>query len=406
MPLFEYRGLNATGKNIKGTLDAENSRVARARLKKDGIFVVDIKDKTRAEKKEKSNKVVVGGGVSVEELSMMTRQLATLLKANVPLVESLTAVAEQVENVTLSEAISDVKNQVNEGIAFNKAIGKYPKIFNKIYVSMSEAGEMSGTLDVILIRLAEFTEAQSELNAKIRSALAYPIFIVVFVTLILMGLFVYVIPKITAVYDATPEMVMPWYTKLVFDMSGFMVDYWWVLIIGAFLSYAIFFNWKRTPSGSAQWDAIILKMPIVGKLARTIAVSRFSRTLSTLLRGGVPMLAAMGIVRNVVNNEVLASAIDIARDNISEGESIAGPLKKSGQFPPLILHMINIGEKTGELENMLTQVSDAYDYQVKNDVEGLTSLLGPIMIVVMGCVIGFIVFSIMIPLFDMSSLGG
>jgi general secretion pathway protein F len=406
MPLFEYRGLNATGKNIKGTLDAENSRVARARLKKDGIFVVDIKDKTRAVKKEKSNKVVVGGGVSVEELSMMTRQLATLLKANVPLVESLTAVAEQVENVTLSEAISDIKNQVNEGIAFNKAIAKYPKIFNKIYVSMSEAGEMSGTLDVILIRLAEFTEAQSELNAKIRSALAYPIFIVVFVTLILMGLFVYVIPKITAVYDATPEMVMPWYTKLVFDMSGFMVDYWWVLIIGAFLSYAIFFNWKRTPSGSAQWDAIILKMPIVGKLARTIAVSRFSRTLSTLLRGGVPMLAAMGIVRNVVNNEVLASAIDIARDNISEGESIAGPLKKSGQFPPLILHMINIGEKTGELENMLTQVSDAYDYQVKNDVEGLTSLLGPIMIVVMGCVIGFIVFSIMIPLFDMSSLGG
>ncbi|MEK6554525.1 MAG: type II secretion system F family protein, partial [Bdellovibrionota bacterium] len=391
MPLFEYRGLNAAGKNIKGTLDAENSRVARARLKKDGIFVVDIKDKTKTVKKDRGPKVVVGGGVSVEELSMMTRQLATLLKANVPLVESLTAVAEQVENVTLSEAISDIKNQVNEGISFHKGIGKYPKIFNKIYVSMSEAGEMSGTLDVILIRLAEFTEAQSELNAKIRSALAYPIFIVVFVTLILMGLFVYVIPKITAVYDATPEMVMPWYTKLVFDMSGFMVDYWWVLIVGAFLSYAIFFNWKRTPSGAAQWDAIILKMPIVGKLARTIAVSRFSRTLSTLLRGGVPMLAAMGIVRNVVNNEVLASAIDIARDNISEGESIAGPLKKSGQFPPLILHMINIGEKTGELEKMLTQVSDAYDYQVKNDVEGLTSLLGPIMIVVMGCVIGFIV---------------
>jgi general secretion pathway protein F len=236
--------------------------------------------------------------------------------------------------------------------------------------------------------------------------MAYPILIVVFVTAILMGLFVYVVPKIMAVYESMPEKVLPWYTTLVFNMSGFMVSYWWVVIVGAVLTYVIFLNWKNSSSGSAQWDALILKIPVVGKLARTIAVSRFSRTLSTLLTGGVPMLGAMGIVRNVVNNEVLAKAIDEARDNISEGESIAAPLKKSGQFPPLVLHMISIGEKTGELENMLTQVSDSYDFQVKTEVDALTSLLGPIMIVVMGCVIGFIVFSIMIPLFDMGDLGG
>lgn len=407
MPLFEYRGLNAGGKNIKGTIDADNQRTARTRLKKDGIFVVDLKDKTKTQKKEKTGaKGYSTGTVTVQELSMMTRQLATLIKANVPLVEALLALSEQVESPVLSEAISDIKNMVNEGSAFHKAVAKYPKLFNKIYVSMCEAGEMSGTLDVILMRLAEFTESQAELNSKIKSALAYPVFITVFVIIILMGLFVYVIPKITAVYDSSPNLVMPWYTKLVFGMSGFMVDYWWVIIVGTVLVSLIFINWKKTEAGSAQWDAIILKMPIVGKLARTIAVSRFSRTLSTLLTGGVPMLAAMGIVRNVVNNEVLAKAIDGARDNISEGESIAGPLKKSGQFPPLVLHMISVGEKTGELENMLTQVSSTYDYQVKTEVDRMTSLLGPIMIVVMGGVIGFIVFSIMIPLFDMSDLGG
>jgi general secretion pathway protein F len=185
-----------------------------------------------------------------------------------------------------------------------------------------------------------------------------------------------------------------------------MVNYWLVILIAVVSVYLIFFNWKRTPGGRAQWDAIFLKLPVVGKISRIIAVARFTRTLSTLLDGGVPMLTAMGIVRNVVANETIAKAIDVGRENISEGESIAGPLKKSGQFPPIVIHMINIGEKTGELENMLTQVSDAYDFQVKNAVDGLTSLLGPVMIVVMGCVIGIIVFAVMVPMMELSSLGG
>lgn len=406
MPLFEYHGLNKQGKNVRGTIDADNSRTARVKLKKDGIYVIELKDKTKVAKKNKGPKVISGRGVSVQELSMMTRQLATLLKANVPLVETLTAVSEQVENETLSEAIADVKNMVNEGATFHKSIAKYPKIFNKIYISMCEAGEMSGTLDVILIRLAEFTEAQHALNSRVRSAMLYPVLMFVITTAILMVLFIFVVPKIMTIFDSSPELVLPWYTKMVFGFSGFLVDYWYIIIIGVTLTIVIFFNWKNTPSGSAQWDALTLKLPIVGKLTRTIAVSRFSRTLSTLLTGGVPMLGAMGIVRNVVNNEVIGQAIDHARDNISEGESIAGPLKKSGQFPPLVLHMISIGEKTGELENMLSQVSDSYDFQVKNEIDGLASLLEPLMIVVMGCVIGVIVFSIMMPMFEMFNLAG
>lgn len=405
MPVYEYKGLDRQGRNKRGTIDAENSRTAKTRLKKDGIYVVDLKDKTKSAKKSKSSSVNTKS-VSVEDLSLMTRQLATLIKANIPLVDALTATADQVENETLSVVMANVKNDVNEGSALYKSLVKYPKIFDTIYLSMVEAGEMSGTLDTILIRLAEFKESQSKLNSKVKSAMVYPILMFAF-TMILLGiLFVFVIPKITAVFESTPDLTLPWYTVMVIDFSGILVNYWYIILVTLILLVVLYRTWKATPNGRAQYDTIILKLPVIGKLARMIAVSRFTRTLSTLLTGGVPMLNAMSIVRNVVDNHLLAIAIDTARDNISEGESIAGPLKKSEQFPPIVIHMINIGEKTGDLENMLTQVSDSYDYQVENAVDGITSLLEPIMIIVMGCVIGIIVFAIMIPMFELSSLGG
>lgn len=404
MPLYEYKGLSKAGKNVRGTLDAENVRTARTRLKKDGIYVIDLKDKTKAQNKARS-RGKVGKSVGVEDLALMTRQLAVLIKANIPLVESLSATSEQVENITLKEAVADIKNMVNEGASFHKGLTKYPKIFDTTYVSMCEAGEMSGTLDVILIRLAEFTEAQNELNAKIKSAMLYPVIMMIFTLGMLAVLFMFVVPKMVVIFESS-EMTLPWYTLMVIGFSGFLVNYWFV-ILGAIIGGTIVFRtWKNSPAGSAQYDAIILKVPVVGRLARMVAVSRFTRTLSTLLVGGVPMLNAMDIVKNVVGNAVLADAIIQARDNISEGESIAGPLKKSEQFPPIVIHMISIGEKTGELERMLTQVSDSYDFQVKTQVGGLTSLLNPIMIVMMGIAIGTIVFSIMLPMFEMANIAG
>jgi general secretion pathway protein F len=405
MPVFEYRGLNKTGKNIKGTIDAENIRMARVRLKKDGIYVADLRDKGKAEVKAKGQSSAKNKTVGVEALSLMTRQLATLLKSNIPLVESLAAVADQVENPVLKGALSDIKNMVNEGTSLHKALAKYPKIFSNIFISMSEAGEMSGTLDVILIRLAEFLEAQNELRSKIRSAMMYPILMTGMTSLMLGGLFIYVIPKISQIFEQA-DMKLPWYTQVIIGISDFLVNYWMIIIASVFGFYFLFRNWKATPTGSAQWDRFCLKVPLLGKIIRMIAVSRFTRTLSTLLQGGVPMLSAMDIVRNVVDNAVLAKAVVEARDNISEGETIAGPLKKSGEFPPIVIHMINIGEKTGELENMLTQVSDSYDFQVKNTIQGLTSLMEPIMIVMMGVVIGIIVFAIMIPIFEMTNIAG
>ena len=404
MPVYEYKGITKAGKNVRSTIDADSVRTARAKLKKDGVYVVDLKDKQKAKAAGK-NRNKATGGINIEERANVTRQLATLLKANIPLVDALSAIADQAENPVLKEAISDIKNMVNEGLSLHKGMSKYPKIFNHIYVTMCEAGEASGTLDVILMRLAEFTEAENELNAKVKSAMLYPLIMLLFVLVMLSVMFVFVIPKMQVIFESA-ELKLPWYTQVVIGASGIMVNYWMVLIAGAVGIYFFFRSWKNSPSGSIQYDKIVLKLPVVGKLARMIAVSRFTRTLSTLLVGGVPMLQAMDIVKNVVGNSVLASAIEDARNNISEGESVAVPLKRSNQFPPIVTHMITIGEKTGELEHMLTQVSDSFDFQVKTQIGGLTALLEPMMIIMMGLVIGIIVFSIMIPMFEMANLSG
>ncbi len=405
MPIFEYKGLTRDGKNTKGVIDAENQRAARAKLKKDNIFVVDIKDKKKFDPKKKQGPRSTKK-VGVKDLALMTRQLATLIKANIPLVDALLAVSEQVENPTLAEAVADCKNAVNEGSPFFKALQKYPNIFTKIYVSMVEAGEMSGSLDTLLLRLAEFTEAQAELRAKVSSAMTYPIIMLVVTGGLLSFLFIFLIPKMVTVFESAPQLVLPWYTIGLIAMSQFMVNYWYIIFGSLFLVIVLFRNWKSTPAGKDQWDAISLKLPLMGPTVRMVAVSRFTRTLGTLLNGGVPMLTALDIVRNVVDNHVLAVAIDEARSNISEGETISGPLKKSGQFPPIVIHMVNIGEKTGDLENMLMQVSDAYDFQVKNKLEALTSLMGPVVIVIMGFAIAAIVFAVMIPMFEMTNLAG
>lgn len=407
MPIYEYRGLTREGKNVKGTLDSDNLRTARLKLKKDGIFVVDIKDKKKTQGGTKKSGIRKTGTVPVKDLSLMTRQLATLIKANIPLIDALTAVSEQVENPVLSEAVADCKNMVNEGQSLHKALSKYPNIFNRIYVSMAEAGEMSGTLDIILLRLAEFTESQAELKQRVTGALTYPIIMLVGMVGAMFFLFTKVVPEILTIFESMPDMELPTSTVIVSAISKVFVEQWYIMLGAIVIAAILFINWKNSTEGRKSWDTILLKIPIVGDTVRMIAISRFTRTLATLLAGGVPMLNAMDIVRNVVDNHVLALAIDEARSNISEGESIAGPLKKSNQFPPIVVHMVNIGEKTGDLENMLTLVSDAYDFQVKAKVDSLTTLLNPVMTLLMGVMVFMIVMAIIVPMFEMTSkLGG
>ena len=403
MPIFEYRGHNSKGQNVKGTIDAENARLARVELKKQKIFVNTLKDKTKSKNSNKKSGGFSKVAVSVEDLSLLTRQLAVLLKANVPLVESLAAVADQSENEQLSVVVSDVKNQVNEGGSFNAALRGYPKVFNNIFCSMCEAGEMAGNLDIILMRLAEFTENQKELNSKVKSAMIYPIIMIVACVGILAFIFIKVVPKMTEIFESREDLVLPWYSNMVIGISGFMVSYWMYVTGAIFLAYLAFKGWKESETGKPAWDRIKLQLPIFGKLSRTVATARFTRTFSTLLTGGVDVVGSLEIVKHVVDNSVLAKAIEEAKDNIKEGESIAGPLKRSGQFPPIVTHMISIGEKTGDLETMLTYVSDSYDFQVKNTVDGLTAAMGPIMLVFMGGIIATIVFAIMMPMMQMNN---
>ena len=405
MPVYEYKGLSRLGKSIKGTVQADNLRMAKLRLKKDGVYVSDLKNKS-AVKERKLAQSSYNRSVKIEELSLATRQLASLLHAQIPLVESLNALSEQVESPVLQNVFSDCKNAVNEGESFYKTLSKYPKIFNKTYISMCQAGEATGTLDVILLRLAEFTESANDLKQRLRAAMTYPILMIIMTILILIALFIFVIPQIEQVFADVPELELPQMSILVFGFSGLLLNYWWIFLGVGLFSVFFFINWKNSESGRPQYDALLLKLGFLGKLVRMVAVARFSRTLSTLLRGGVPMLVSMDIVRNVVNNEVLAKAIDEARENISEGESIAQPLRRSGQFPPIVIHMINIGEKTGELETMLEELSKSFEFQVKNSVDALTSLLSPIILIFMAVVVGVIVMAVLTPLLQISGLGG
>ena len=397
MPVFEYKGTDNQGQQVKGRLQAENLQKAKEQLKKDSIFIFHIQHKASKEKERFSR--LRGRKVDIRTICTMTRLLATLIKSNVPLVDSLSTISGQISHPVLGPALTQIRDQVNEGQAFHKALSQYPRIFSSTYISMCEAGENSGALDIVLLRLAEFTENQATLSNKIRSALAYPVLISFFALCITVFLFTYVIPKVTELFE--DQNMIPWHTRLVMSISQTLIQSY-PQIITAFLILAfILFRWVRTPKGKEKIDHFSLQLPFIGKIVRAGAVSRFSRTLATLLQGGVPMLKSMDIVQNVVQNSILKKAIKKAQSHIREGESIARPLQESGQFPPLTIQMIKTGEKTGELEEMLMKISDTYDFQVNTEINTLTSLLSPLMIMIMGGVVAFIIFSVITPIMQM-----
>ena len=333
----------------------------------------------------------------------MTRQLAVLIGAGVALVESLSALQDQVEHERLKLIVSQVKTRVNEGSSLADALAQHPRVFTTLYVNMIRAGEHSGALDVVLVRLADFTESQARLRSKIVGTMTYPVIMVFIGLVILTILFTVVVPKVTKIFEDN-KLTLPLSTRALIEMSHLAQSYWWLM--GLMLAGAIWaFNaWRKKPAGRAKWDKLVLKAPLFGGLVRMIAISRFSRTLSTLLKSGVPLLTAMDIVKNIVDNAVLADVIEKSRDSIREGESIATPLKRSGQFPPLVYHMVAIGERSGQLEEMLVNVANAYETQVEVRISALTTLLEPVMIVGMGGAVAFIVFSILLPILQLNTM--
>jgi general secretion pathway protein F len=419
VPVFEFSGLTEAGKNVRGVRDAENRKALRTVLRKDGIFLTDARSADGAAaaaamsggdavltgqglSREVDLRAIFGSRVSAQDLAIATRQLATLIGAGITLVESLTALVEQVEHARLKRILGVVKQRVNEGASLADALGDHPRVFSTLYVNMIRAGESSGALDVVLIRLADFTEAQATLRNKILGAMLYPAIMVVVGVGIVGILFVVVIPKVTKIFEDM-NVALPWTTRILIATSTFARDYWYVVLAAAPLAVWGIRRYVRTPRGRERWDRVKLEVPIFGELVRMLALARFAKTLATLLSSGVPLLTALDIVKNIVNNSLLSKSIEDARDAIREGESIAAPLKRSGQFPPLVHHMIAIGERSGQLEEMLQNVAKSYDAQVEMRVAALTSLLEPIMIVVMGAGVAFVVFSILMPIMQLNT---
>jgi general secretion pathway protein F len=404
MAVFDFKGLDKAGKEVKGVRDADNEKALRSLLKREGIFL------TQVGKGRKEGQGLLATEVDIAQyferitntdIALFTRQMATLLKAGIPLVESLSATVDQVEKPKLRKILVKIRQDVSEGTAFAVALKEHPKVFSPIFYNMVRAGEASGTLDQVLTRLAEFTEASVKLKQKITGAMMYPVIMVVLGGAILIGMFVFVIPQITQIFEDTGQE-LPFVTRLLIFVSHAFRDYWWLCLILSIGGVWGFRKWKKTPKGVISWDKLKLKFPVFGPLFLMIGVSRFTKTLATLLRSGVPLLTAMDITKAVLSNVNLIAIIDEARVQVKEGAPLAYPLKNSGMFPPMVTHMIAIGERSGALEEMLGVVADAYESQVESRIAGLTSLLEPIMIVGMGITIAIIVFAVLMPILQLN----
>jgi len=412
VPVFEYQGLDALGKAVSGIVNADSSKIARTRLRKQGLFPSEIHEQADGARRGES---ILDMQIDVEkyfqfvtsrDVSVMTQQLSTLVAAHVPMAEALAALVEQTEKAKLKVVLSKVKERVNEGTPLGDAMADHPKIFNDLYVHMVRAGEKSGALDKVLSRLATYASSQVKLQGQVLSAVAYPILLGLMGSGIMIGLFMGVIPRIRSLFASAPggEEGLPLITKVVFFFGDLMVGWWWAVPLVAIVGVWGFRRWVATEVGRRRWDRFRLRVPVFGKLNRLVSVSRFCRTLSTLLVSGVPILGALKIVQDVVGNVVLAEAVGESATNIREGQGIAGPLKASGEFPPMVTHMISIGERTGELERMLTVVADAYEEQVEATVAAVTALLGPLMILAIGGAVFLVALGLLLPMMNLSSM--
>ncbi len=406
MPVYTYNALDSRGKTAKGVINADSARAARAKLRQSGLFPTDLMETQEAESRQPGRglrDVQLLRRVRPQDLTIMTRQFATLLAANLTVVDALTALIEQTENTSLKRRLIQVRESVNEGSSLAAALAEHRQIFSNLFINMVRAGEASGALPLVLLRLADFSERQLDTRKRITSKMYYPLFMVLVGCLVLFALLTYVVPTVTTIFD-NMRQTLPWPTVVLITVSDFMRGFWWLLgltLVGLTLALQ---RYGRTERGTEVFDRLKIRLPVVGKLVLKLAMSRFTRTLGILLRSGIPLLDALEISRAVVNNTVLSAAVDEAKDAIREGADIAGPLKASGYFPPLVTHMISIGERSGQLEDMLLRIADSYDNDVQTSIEGLTSLVEPVIIVVMAAVVFAIMLAVLLPIFELNSI--
>jgi len=406
MPVFEYKALNKAGKSTTGIIDADSAVGARQKLRGSGIFPVDVRETTSKPKGMPSGQTSVSSffqRVKPGEVSVMTRQLSILLGAGVTLVASLDTLITQITNPALKKIMAQLKESVNEGNSLAFSLSQHPKLFSQIYINMVRAGEASGSLDLVLERLAEFSERQETLKGRFKAAMAYPVIMFFIGTIILFFLVTFVIPQITSIFNDMHQ-TLPFPTLVLITLSSFLKSFWWLVLLVLGGTLFLLKRLIKTPKGSYLWDKIKLRSPLFGAINIKMAVARFGRSLGSLVQNGVPLLTALGIVRNIVNNKLIAQDIDNAMEQIEEGKSLAAPLSKSRWFPPIAVQMIAVGEQSGELENMLNKIADIYEGETEAQIMALTSLLEPVMILGMAASVAFIIFSILLPIFEINQM--
>ena len=405
MPVYAFKGVNAAGKSINGLLDAETSRSARGRLRKDGVYLTDLVEQKGATSVKatasRSFHLPSFSRIPPLDLALTTRQAATLLNSGIPLVEGLSALAEQTENVRLRAALGKTRDRVNEGAHFADALAQ-TEAFPDLYVSMVRAGEAGGALDTVLERLADYLESQVRLRNKVSSILIYPSVMFGFAMVVVAVLVTVVLPQITDLLTSLNQE-LPFYTRWIIALSNFAKVWWWAIGLGLVCIAMGLRAAVGTARGRETFDALNLRLPVIGRTVRIIAIARFSRTLATLLAGGLPIVRALDTAKHVANNTVLGRAIDAARESITEGASVAAPLRNSGEFPPMVTHMIEVGERSGQLEMMLSKIADTYEEQVETTVTRLTALLEPLLILLMVGIVVVIILATLVPLLQVTS---
>jgi general secretion pathway protein F len=402
MPVYEYKGVSSSGRSVSGVLDGENLKAVKSKLKKDGIVVLEVHEGGVVQAARSREFSFGGGRARAGDVANATRQLATLLSSGLPLMESLNVLVDQEENQPLKRALAALRDSVRGGSSFTDALKTNTKVFSQLYGNMVAAGEASGTLEITLDRLADFLEEQVRFRGRLAAALAYPALMTVIGIGVLFFLFSFVLPRVVGMFEDMRQQ-LPFITLALLAVVHVLSRFWWLILIALGGAGWYLKQHFSTPAGREKMDGWLLRMPLFGTLIRMIAVSRFTRTLGTLLQSGVPTLTALEIVQNVIGNTVLAEAVRKARENVREGESIAEPLRRSGLFPPVVVQMVSVGEKSGELEKMLLKVSDSFDRTVESRMAALMSLVEPAIILLMGLVVGLIVIAILLPIMQMSS---
>lgn len=399
MATYVYDAIDPSGRSIKGKIDADNEQLVLSKLQEQHLHIVSVSESKAGVKTAVASKT---GKVKLQSLVVFSRQFATMIDAGIPIIKCLDILENQTKDETLKAVLNQTRRDVKGGLSLTDAIAKHPNVFSKLYINMIRAAEVGGILDTILDRLAGFLEKEMEIIGKIKSAMMYPMIVLVFAGMMVTALFLVVLPRFKEIFTSM-NVPMPPVTQALFSASDWLVKFWWIVLILITGGIVAFKQYNRTTKGRYNVDKLKLRMPIFGDLVLKMSVSRFARTFGTLIASGVPMMRSLEIIGETSGNAVLSEAISGARAAIREGAKISQPLASSGLFPSMVTHMIDVGEETGRLSEMLVKVADFYDNEVDAMVKGLTSMLEPMLIVFMGVLVGFIAISVMAPIFKLVS---